>query len=134
MGTGNELTDAPALRAGDRDELLDADEVAAVRVITRRWTIEILMALSEGRIRYSELLHGVAGIRQRLLTQRLRDLEASGLVDRIETRDGSGTSTGPGRVQVSYALTPAGAALQPALVALRRWIRDQADTTAGLSP
>lgn len=104
-----------------------------MRLITRRWTIEILMALSEGGVRYTELLHGVAGIRQRLLTQRLRELEASGLVDRIETR-GGGTSRGPGRVQVSYALTPAGAALTPALIALRRWIHDQADSSVALSP
>lgn len=111
-----------------RDELLTSAEVDVLRLVTRRWTFEILMVLCDGPARYSELLRGLPGIHQRILTQRLKDLEEMGLVDRLETREVPRRSDalGPGKVQVTYSLNDAGATLRPALRALRQWIRTAA--------
>ena len=107
----------------DRDELLAAHEVDVLRLLTRRWTFELLMVLGEGPARYSELLRGLPGIHQRILSERLKALEEMGLVDRAESREPTRRRDGPGKVQVTYSLNEAGVELRPALQALRQWIR-----------
>ena len=111
------------LRSGT-DEVLNSDEAAVLRELTRRWTLEILMLLdAAGEVRFSELLAALPGINQRVLTQRLLDLEEMGIVDRHETREPPGRSGGQGRVQVSYSVNARGEGLRPALRAVREWIR-----------
>lgn len=87
----------------------------AVELVGRRWSGAILYALAERPHFFAELSHAVPGLSDRLLSQRLRELEAEGLVDRS-------VHEGP-PARVSYALTEKGRALAPALRELRAWAR-----------
>jgi len=86
---------------------------AAIELIGRRWTGAILWALAERPHFFAELVAAVPGLSDRLLSARLRELEAEGLVER-SVHDGS-----PARV--SYALTEKGRSVAPALRELRSW-------------
>ena len=88
---------------------------AAIELIGRRWTGAILWVLAERPHFFAELVAAVPGISDRLLSARLRELEAEGLVER-SVHDGS-----PARV--SYALTEKGRSIAPALRELRGWAR-----------
>jgi DNA-binding HxlR family transcriptional regulator len=88
---------------------------AAIELIGKRWSGAILSALSDGPCRFGQMSQAVPGMSDRLLSQRLRELEAEGLVER---------KVEPGApVRVSYALTQKGADLSPALRELRTWGR-----------
>lgn len=88
---------------------------AAIELIGKRWTGAILCALTEGELRYGELGKAVPGLSDRLLSQRLRELEEEGLVLRdVE----AGTP-----VRVVYSLTAKGAGLRPAIDELGNWAR-----------
>jgi DNA-binding HxlR family transcriptional regulator len=91
----------------------------AVELIGRRWTGAILWVLSEEPLYFADLCAAVPGISDRLLSTRLRELEAEGLVER------SVHSGAPARV--SYALTEKGQSLEPALRELRDWARGWKD-------
>ena len=86
---------------------------AAVELIGKRWAGAILWALTERPHYFNELSLTVPGVSDRLISQRLRELEAEGLVQR-SVHDGP-----PARV--SYCLTPAGKELEPALRELYDW-------------
>jgi DNA-binding HxlR family transcriptional regulator len=88
---------------------------AAIELIGKRWTGAIVSALTEGPMRFGELARAVPGLSDRLLSQRLRELEEAGVVERdVE----AGTP-----VRVSYSLTEKGADLRPAIAELRAWAR-----------
>jgi DNA-binding HxlR family transcriptional regulator len=87
----------------------------AVELIGKRWTGAILWALTERPHYFAELSLAIPGLSDRLLSRRLRELEAEGLVER-SVHDGS-----PARV--SYALTDKGRALEPAIRELRSWAK-----------
>ena len=87
----------------------------AVELIGKRWAGAILWALADGPHYFGEICQAVPGLSDRLLSRRLRELEAEGLVAR-EVHE----STPP---RVSYALTPKGEALQPAIQELGAWDR-----------
>jgi DNA-binding HxlR family transcriptional regulator len=84
----------------------------ALELIGGRWTGSILLAVLAGARRFSEIRVAVPGVSDRLLCDRLRRLEAEGLLERR-------TGADPGLV--GYAPTPAGQALVPALSALADW-------------
>jgi DNA-binding HxlR family transcriptional regulator len=88
---------------------------AAIELIGRRWAGAILSALIERPLRFAELTHAVPGVSDRLLSQRLRELEAEGLVERSVHRGAP--------VRVVYRLTEKGVALRPAMRELRDWAR-----------
>jgi DNA-binding HxlR family transcriptional regulator len=88
---------------------------AAIELIGRRWAGAILWALAERPHYFAELTSSVPGLSDRLLSRRLRELEAAGLVER-SVHDGT-----PARV--SYALTEKGRTLGPALSELKVWAR-----------
>ncbi len=88
---------------------------AAIELIGKRWSGAIVCALTERPLRFGELTKAVPGLSDRLLSQRLRELEDEGLVER-EVEPGS-------PVHVSYSLTEAGAGLQPAIDELGNWAR-----------
>lgn len=97
----------------------------AVELIGRRWTGAVVRVLLLGPRRFNELLAAIPGISDRLLTERLRELEAAGLISR---------TVEPGSpVKVVYELTCAGAELEEALDAIghwaERWIK--ADDSSG---
>ena len=82
-------------------------------VIGGRWRTVILSRLKEGVHRYGELRRLVPGISEKMLSQRLRELEADGLV----TRRDLGTVA----PHVEYDLTDEGRSLAPVLQALYDW-------------
>ncbi|HEY0535015.1 MAG TPA: helix-turn-helix domain-containing protein [Actinoplanes sp.] len=84
-----------------------------VDIIGGRWRTVILARLKEGVHRYGELRRLVPGISEKMLTQRLRELEADGLVTR---RDHG--SVPP---HVEYDLTDEGRTLVPVLQAMYDW-------------
>jgi DNA-binding HxlR family transcriptional regulator len=88
---------------------------AAIELIGRRWTGAILIALTDGPLRFGELGKAVPGLSDRLLSQRLRELEEEGLVERTVEPDAP--------VRVSYELTTKGTELRPAINEVRDWAR-----------
>ena len=87
----------------------------AIELIGKRWTGAILCALIERPMRYGELGKAVPGLSDRLLSQRLRELEDEGLVQR-EVEAGT-------PVRVTYSLTRRGDELGPAIHELRVWAK-----------
>lgn len=79
-----------------------------------KWSMQIVMVLSSGKCRFSELKRRMDGISQRMLTLSLRNLERDGLVTRTVF------PTIPPRVD--YALTPLGESLRVPVAALGQWI------------
>jgi DNA-binding HxlR family transcriptional regulator len=93
----------------------------AIELIGRRWTGAILCSLIEGPRRFGELGKVVPGLSDRLLSQRLRELEEQGLVQRdVE----AGTP-----VRVTYSLTETGEALGPAIRELKLWAKQWKQTS-----
>ena len=88
---------------------------AAIELIGKRWTGAIVSALTEGPLRFGELAKAVPGLSDRLLSQRLRELEEAGVVER-EVEEGTPT-------RVIYSLTEKGADLRPTMSELRAWAR-----------
>lgn len=86
---------------------------AAIELIGKRWSGAIIWALSDGPLRYGELKRAIPGLSDRLLSQRLRELETAGLMSR-RVEDGL-------PVKVTYELTEKGSSLKPAIQALRQW-------------
>jgi DNA-binding HxlR family transcriptional regulator len=87
----------------------------AIELIGKRWTGAIVCALTERSMRYGELGKAIPGLSDRLLSQRLRELEEEGLVER-QVEAGS-------PVRVTYSLTEAGQQLDPVLSELKSWAR-----------
>jgi DNA-binding HxlR family transcriptional regulator len=85
----------------------------AVELIGRRWSGAIISSMMTQSRCFNEFLAAVPGLSDRLLTERLRELESEGLVRRT-------VITGP-PIRVSYELTPSGKDLEPAIEALGKW-------------
>src|SRR5436309_14912572 len=79
----------------------------AVELVGRRWTGAILRVLMDGPLRFSEVAHAVPELSDRLLSERLKELEARGIVE-------STVIPGP-PLRVEYAAADLGRALDPAL-------------------
>ena len=88
---------------------------AAIELIGKRWTGAIVCALTAQPMRFGELGKAVPGLSDRLLSQRLRELEEEGLVER-EVEAGT-------PVRVTYSLTAIGEQLGPAIGELRSWAK-----------
>src|SRR6266508_5048327 len=88
----------------------------AIELIGKRWTGAVVKALLPAPARFNQLLAGIPGISDRVLTERLRELEMEGLVDRL-------VDPGP-PVRVSYRLTPRGRALSPVIASIDAWAAD----------
>src|SRR5258708_33062262 len=78
-----EFTSTPS--AGAEEEHLSAfcpRFHVAVEIVGRRWSGAILRALLSGRTRYSDLCAVVPGLSDRLLSERLKEFEAEGILER----------------------------------------------------
>ena len=95
----------------------------AVELIGRRWTGAVLQVLMGGRTRYCEIRGAIPEVSDRMLSERLKELEAEGIVIRIVTPDTP--------VRVEYELSQKGRALEQALVAIQRWADEWKDPPAG---
>ncbi len=85
----------------------------AVAVLDGRWTMLVIRDLLRGTRRFSELRASLPGISPKTLTDRLRSLEAEGLVERVQFAEI------PPRVE--YSLTSRGRELGPVIDALAVW-------------
>ena len=82
-------------------------------MVGRRWTGAILQVLMDGPLRFSEVAQAVPELSDRLLSERMKELEARGIVERT-------VLPGP-PVRVEYGLSQMGRELEPALAELHRW-------------
>jgi len=92
---------------------LEIRETASL--LERRWQLSILYAALTGALRFNEFADAVAGISPRMLAERLRDLEAAGLVEREVIPSSPPT--------VEYRLTERGRRLGPLIEAMREYAR-----------
>lgn len=86
---------------------------SAVELIGARWSGAILRAVFTEQRRFGEIKAAIPGISDTMLSQRLRELEAAGILDRLVV------PTSP--VSVEYRLTAKGAELAPVMDALLAW-------------
>ena len=86
---------------------------ATLELIGGKWKGIVLFYLLDGRLRFSELKRKIGCVTQRMLTKQLRELEASGLVNRFVYAEV------PPRVE--YELTEDGESLRPLVNALKDW-------------
>jgi DNA-binding HxlR family transcriptional regulator len=86
----------------------------ALEIVGERWALLVIRDLLVGRKRFSELQRGLPGIPSNVLTTRLKELEAAGVIERkaVARADGGG---------VAYQITAEGRELEPAVIALGRW-------------
>jgi DNA-binding HxlR family transcriptional regulator len=84
-------------------------------LLGKKWTAYIVWALLDGPRRFTELAEAAPGLRDRVLSHRLKELMAAGIVTR------SPYPEAPPRVE--YALTERGRALRPVIRAMERWGR-----------
>lgn len=85
----------------------------AVELIGRRWTGAIVQVLLAGPRRFNELLAMIPGLSDRLLSERLRELESEGVLRRVVSPDPP--------LKVEYVLSKCGRELQPVLRELGVW-------------
>jgi DNA-binding HxlR family transcriptional regulator len=85
----------------------------AVELVGRRWTGVILRSLLTGPARFHQIRDAIPDISDRMLSERLRELESEGVVIRTVIPDTP--------VRVEYALTEKGRALESAIVAIGQW-------------
>lgn len=100
----------------------------AVELIGRRWAGAIIRALLPGPARYCELSETIPDISDRMLAERLRELESEGIVTR--------TVVPSSPIRIEYELTAKGRALEESVTAIARWAEawvkpaESAETTA----
>lgn len=85
----------------------------AIELIGRRWNGAIVFVLLQGHARFGELRSAIPGITDRMLTERLQNLEAEGIVVRTVIPETP--------VRVDYALTKKGRALGEAFRTVSAW-------------
>lgn len=95
----------------------------AVELIGRRWTGAIVYVLLNERTRFAGLRAAIPEITDRMLSERLRELEQEGIVERSVIPDTP--------VRVEYALTDKGRALAGAVNALGTWAHEWLAPAAG---
>ncbi len=88
----------------------------AVELIGRRWTGAILRALLSGVERFSDLADTIPGLSDRMLSERLKELECEGLVVRTVIPETP--------VRIEYRLTEKGRALSTVMQAVSQWAHE----------
>lgn len=85
----------------------------AVELIGRRWSGAILRAMLSGSSRFSEIASTVPGLSDRLLSERLKELEGEGVVSRTVYPETP--------VRIEYDLTEKGRSLAPVINSISEW-------------
>jgi len=98
---------------------------AAVELIGRKWTGAIIFLLLRSRLRFAALRDAIPDITDRMLSERLQELEQNGIVERKVLPDPP--------VRVEYSLTEKGRALAGAVDAISDWAHDWG-ATPGTEP
>lgn len=89
---------------------------SAFELLGRKWVTLIIHVLSTGQKHYCDLQRAVPDLSDRVLSQRMKELEGEGIVKRT-------VDTGS-PVRVSYSLTERGRALSPILEGIATWAHD----------
>ncbi len=92
---------------------------SSIELIGRRWSSGVLLAIARGTTRFSDIVAVVPGLSDRLLSQRLRELERAGMLSREVIPSVP--------VQVRYHLTARGSDLMESLQPLVSWGQRWAD-------
>lgn len=98
---------------------------AALVVMGGKWKPLVLFHLGHDRRRFGELRRLVAGVSEKMLIQQLRELQADGIIERVDFKQ-----IPP---KVEYALTPLGLSLVTALRPLCDWGGEHADAVEQMS-
>src|SRR5690348_2877245 len=85
----------------------------AAEIVCSRWTLLVLRELLLGSTRFNELRRGVPSMSPALLSKRLKELEAAGIVARVAMKREHGA--------YEYRLTEAGWELRPIIEAIGIW-------------
>lgn len=101
----------------------------AVEIIGRRWSGAIIRSMLSGRRRFTEIQTTIPGLSDRLLSERLKELEHGGIVERVVVPDHP--------VRIEYHLTPKGRDLAGVVYAVSEWANrwtPAADDAAACAP
>jgi DNA-binding HxlR family transcriptional regulator len=109
-------------RGKDAPDAVSCEALTAVfALLGKRWSGVIVGTLLSGPSRFTAISRQVHGLSERMLSERLNELAAAGLIERT-------VLAGP-PVGVEYRLTPRGEALRPALDELGRWATEHLSAT-----
>jgi DNA-binding HxlR family transcriptional regulator len=100
-------------RSPNRCQPVPAELRQAASLLERRWQLSIIYAALAGALRFGEFAEVVQGISPRVLSERLRELEGAGLLERTVL------PTSPPSVE--YRLTAKGRRLRPLIEAMRAY-------------
>ncbi|WP_109509412.1 winged helix-turn-helix transcriptional regulator [Nocardioides speluncae] len=96
---------------------------AAFAAIGGKWKLTLIYWLGRGDTHFAELRRRCAPITAKVLAEQLRELEADGLIERVET--------GPVPAPVIYRLGPYGATVLPVVEAVRVWGESHLELNGG---
>jgi DNA-binding HxlR family transcriptional regulator len=85
----------------------------AIELLGKRWTGLIIMVLLEGPLRFNEISEQIATVSDRMLSERLKELESEGVIERRVYPETP--------VRIEYRLSEKGRALQPVVAAIGEW-------------
>ena len=88
----------------------------AIELLGRRWTGAILQIMLGGTHRFNDIAASIPGLTDRMLSERLKELEAEGMVTRTVIPDTP--------VRVEYRLTEKGASVGPIVQAIGAWAHE----------
>lgn len=88
----------------------------AVEIVGRRWSGAVLRAMLAGASRFGEIQEAIPDLSNRMLSERLRELEGEGIVERVVVPERP--------VRVEYRLTEKGLALHAVVDGLSRWAEE----------
>lgn len=95
----------------------------AAEMLEPRWTMLVLCEMWSGSTRFNEIQRGVPGMSPALLSKRLKDMEAKGLVSRVEN---------PATGQFEYLTTPLADEIEPLVRQLGEWAHRNVDSKVTL--
>jgi DNA-binding HxlR family transcriptional regulator len=102
--------------------LADCPARTTLELVGSTWAVVVVVALGERPRRYGELRGRIGGVSNKMLTQTLRRLQRSGLVERVPAARLTGSEADAG-AQV-YRLTGLGRSLLEPVAALSRWAEE----------
>lgn len=97
-----------------------------LEAISGRWKVMVIYWLLQGMRRFNQLQRDLSGITHRTLVRQLREMEASGLVERRDY--------GEIPPRVEYRLTTLGRSLEPVLLAMHDWAVSHGDAVLRPEP
>lgn len=96
----------------------------ACEILEPRWTIQILMEIWKGATRFNDIRKGLGSISSALLSKRLKEMEALGLIERVENR---------AKGSIDYYRTEKAIKLEPVMNGLAEWAQCNIDAELALA-